>query len=326
MRAPGGRAVSTTAMRGVTLCLLCLCALATREARAVGSPTVSIAPGPSRCPSAEAVASAVQRLLPGTRIMREDESPTLVVRLEDHGDRFSVAIEGASREIRDRRRQCSERARAAAVFVVLALEPPRVFGDEPRAPAAVVQLDDDEPSPLLARPARRAARYSLELEAGALVDAAPGSKTLAAGGGVLRLLFGARSFGMTLGIAGVGPVTIAVPPGEVSIQRVPLDVGAYAALRRERLDVRLELGLALAPLLVQGRGFTADLDGFRLDLGVRGALVGRWWVTRRLALWLGADVTGLPRPYDLVVTNRAASAETPRVWVRVAAGLGAKID
>jgi hypothetical protein len=238
-----------------------------------------------------------------------------------------VALEGPRRVVGDRARHCAERARAAAVFVVLALEPPRLGSEPPPAPPAVAQREDDEPNPLLARAATGPAKaVTLALEAGGVAAVTPASGGLAAGGGALRVLAGGGRFGGSAGVAGLSPVSLDLAPGRVRLVRVPLDLAGYAVVRGARIDLRGEAGMVLAALHIAGEGYAPNLSATRLEVGLRGAVIGRWWLGRRHALWAGLDVTGTPRPYDFTVAGRPIRGSSPALWLRLAAGLAVRLD
>ncbi len=88
-----------------------------------------------KCPSAEAVAVALGSAV-GTEMKAIGKD---VPKVTDLGDRFSVSAFGQAREYADPGRDCDERARAAAVFIALALNPPFVPAPRrrPRRPCAL---------------------------------------------------------------------------------------------------------------------------------------------------------------------------------------------
>lgn len=98
-----------------------------------------------------------------------------------------------------------------------------------------------------------------------------------------------------------------------------------AMLRGARRDLRVEAGVTLAPLHLRGKGYTPDLAATRLEVGLRGAFVGRRWLHDRLALWAGLEATGTPRPHELAVAGREIRGHTPVLWLRVAAGVAVRL-
>ena len=86
---------------------------------AAGAPSLTV-DVTGKCPSVEAVAVAL-----GSAV-GSDTKPGAggVPKVTNLGDRFSVSAFGQAREYPDPGRDCDERARAAAVFIALALNPP----------------------------------------------------------------------------------------------------------------------------------------------------------------------------------------------------------
>jgi hypothetical protein len=118
------------------------------------------------CPAPEAVAREIASLLPSRRVLLGPAEPGAVaVRVVDLGGRYLVevgehgAARGVERRFDDAARRCAERARAAAVFVTLALEPPALApGDEPEPaapapPSATPAPASAAPGPPTATPA-----------------------------------------------------------------------------------------------------------------------------------------------------------------------------
>ena len=73
------------------------------------------------CPSAEEVSATIAPLVASLPAQRLAEG---AARVADLGDRFEVAAAGQKSQYVDAARDCAERARVAAVFIALALNPP----------------------------------------------------------------------------------------------------------------------------------------------------------------------------------------------------------
>src|SRR5438067_1087137 len=84
--------------------------------------------GPSECPPAADVARELRSILPRMRVVVAPNGPS-EVRISDERSRYRIAVAGSERELVDEGRRCEDRARAAAVVVALALEPPAVPRD-----------------------------------------------------------------------------------------------------------------------------------------------------------------------------------------------------
>src|SRR5437660_611079 len=93
-------------------------AASTAATEAPGTGLVVEAAG--QCPEREALLGALRPVL-GEEALR---STSGVSRVSDLGDRFEVIALGQTRQYADPARDCAERARVAAVFITLAVNPP----------------------------------------------------------------------------------------------------------------------------------------------------------------------------------------------------------
>ena len=115
----------------------------------------SLVVGPSTCPRPELVLAELATLLPPDRLSTRLRALTgaPAVELIDLGVPFQVVVGGRVREYRDEARDCTQRARVAAVFVAMTIDPASIAG-VPRPAAARADRDRDR----RARAARRALR------------------------------------------------------------------------------------------------------------------------------------------------------------------------
>ena len=114
--------------RTLLLLLLLLLLLAVpRVAAGQGAIAVGVVGDGCVCPSPSEVAEEIRRQSRSLTLVVGDVLPGYsVVRVSDHGSSFTVEVDGVERELFDARRNCSERAVAAAVVAVVMLEPPDV--------------------------------------------------------------------------------------------------------------------------------------------------------------------------------------------------------
>lgn len=269
------------------------------------------------CPSAEAVTAALGSAL-------GNEATTKVVdvpRVSDQGDRFSVAVRGQTRQFVDAARDCDERARAAAVFIALALNPPVV----PAAPAPVVR-DGAAPQVVVPAPAAPALTPTLErwidLAAAARLDGGSASDTSAAIGFEARAAVGWRWLGVAATAGILAPSESKFSSVTVRQQRFPLSVAVTAqhGIGR-RLAVAGAVGAALVPLTLRGEGLEGGSQSTRLDAGVRLAVELRIRATPRLAPFVDLHAEIFPRAYQLDVDPFGTVGSTGRLWVGVSVGL-----
>src|SRR5260221_11730334 len=121
------------------------------------------------CPAPSQVAAVLAPLLRGTKVAGGAGSPgpddALV---SDDGSKFRVAVASREREFNDAERDCTERARQAAVFIALVLDPPLV------ADRSMAEPQPEKPAPIVASPRPRPGP-NLDLDLGSFFQSAPGA-------------------------------------------------------------------------------------------------------------------------------------------------------
>jgi hypothetical protein len=257
------------------------------------------------CPSAEAVTAALGSAL-GSEAPRAGDPP----RVTDHGDRFSVAALGQTREYADPARDCDERARAAAVFIALALNPPIA----PAAAPPVVAAPAAAPAP----PPER----WIDLAAAARLDGGAAPETRAAFGVEARVALGWNALGVVASAGVLAPTESRLSTVTIRQQRFPLAVAL--TVRRalsQRIVVAGVAGAALVPLTVRGEALDGASQATRLDAGVRLAVELRIRTTQRLAPFVDLHAEIFPRAYQLDVEPLGTVASTGRFWAGAAVGL-----
>jgi len=285
-------------------------------AAASSAPAVAVT---GACPSADAVTAALASAL-GNEVRRDAASD--VPRVTDDGDRFSVTALGQTRQYGDPGRDCDERARAAAVFIALALNPPVLppapaarVGDAPQVTAAAA---DASPAP--------ASERWIDLAAAARVDGGPASETSAAFGFEARLTVGWRWLGVAATAGILAPTDSTLSSVTVRQQRFPLSVAMTA--RRgigQRLAVAGAIGAALVPLTLRGESLDGASQATRLDAGVRLACELRLLATQRLVPFIGVHAELFPRAYQLDVDPLGTIGSTGRLWIGASAGLSFEV-
>jgi hypothetical protein len=282
------------------------------------------------CPSSETVWSAITMLVPKRAI---DALPSsAAIEVSDLGDDYRVTVtkNGAPRErtYRDTARDCEQRARFAAVFIVLTLMPPELLAELPASPApppppAVVAAPAAPPSS--PAPAPRLVR----LELGAFWDVAPpvlSAPSMTGPGGELRVAIGRGRFAGVAGLGAQARASFTVDALEAREERVSFDVGVRGTRALGGLDLAGELSLAGAVFRAQGINTAAPQQQTRLDVGARAGLVLRLGSPRaRIAPIVGAHATFFPKPYDIATTPQGILAETPSLWLGATVGLCASL-
>jgi hypothetical protein len=275
------------------------------------------------CPTRDAVLEALQPVL-----VPAGARGTAPPRVSDLGDRFEVTAAGQVAQYADAGRDCVERARVAAVFIALALNPPAALAGpaEPKPPTIV----SPPPPPLRVEPVVPPPRW-FGLELGARLDGAlagvSGSSVVF--GVEVRGAIGRGAFGATVGAAALSstvnnyesPNTSQVIP--VREQRFPLSAGVMARLRLPAsLEGSADVGLAVVLLTLRGEELAIVQDATRLDVGARAGVGVRM---RReeggLAPFLRLHFEFFPRPYSLEVAPLGMIGTTRRFWLGATAGV-----
>ncbi len=278
------------------------------------------------CPLEAAIGRAVTALIPrGVSALPQ----SAVISVEDLGETYRVDVKSDSvaraRLFRDASRDCEQRARFAAVFIVLTLLPPELApsvqapppAPPPPPPAAAA------PSPP-ARPPER-----LRLEAGILAEAAPAvfaSASMLAIGGQLRAAYRLGRASATLGVGLEPRITFSVGGLDARELRVPIDVGVRLQRMVSAVELGGELSVVAAPFQAQGLGSAMPGSGTRLDLGVRAGGLLRFAPPRtRWAPFLGLHAVLFPWPYEIGVTPVGGLGTTPVLWLGATAGISAAV-
>ena len=259
------------------------------------------------CPGAEAVTAALRSALGSDAKVGVSEPP----RVSDQGDRFSVAAAGQVQQYADPGRDCEERARAAAVFIALALNPPLA----PPGPAPTVR---DAPAP---PPPPASARW-LDLAVAARADGGPGQAVGPAIGAEIHAAAGWRWLGVAATAGILAPSEGTYSSITVRQQRFPLSLALTA--RRDvsqRLAIAGAAGAALVPLTVRATAIDGGPSSTRLDAGIRLAFELRFRATPRLAPFVDLHAEFFPRAYELQVDPLGTIGSTGRLWLGVSAGV-----
>ncbi len=314
-------------LQRVVFCAALLAGALPRVARAelppaVAAPPVVAAAPPiwtsGTCPGLEMISAAVTALIPHGGL---DSLPrSAAVEVADLGDsyRVNVVAEGVPRVriFRDVGHDCVQRARFAAVFIVLTLLPPELVIDvQPEA----------APEPRRAAPAPEPPPRPFRLDVGAVLDVAPavwGAPQMVAPGGELRI---ARRFGGLAGVLGAGlePRASFSQGGLLGREtRVPLDLGLRAWRPLGPWELDGEAAIAAAIFHAEGLNTLMPQQGTRLDLGARVGVALRFGSPAARAVpFVGLAALLFPRRYEIATTPQGALGSTPALWIGVALGL-----
>jgi hypothetical protein len=304
---------------------------------ALFAPAASSAPPPSvrmvgeesGCPTSAQVATVLRRLLPRTKVIAENgHAGAEDAAIEDEGAEYRVRIAGQQRSFVDGARQCAERARHAAVFVALVLDPPSV--PEPAEPPPAAPVPPPAPPPAerpVAPPPVPRAPLPLDLTLAPILLFAPGSadrQTSMAAGGMAWLR---AKPGLHVAV-GTGVLRGALRFDEVTADAwwIPIDVALGFSARADRWEGGAQIGPDATILSVRGRDLEGAASQLRLEWGGRAAGFARFWFDRTFALYLAAEALVRPSAYALIIEPQGQVGLTPVLWAGASAGITCKLE
>ena len=271
------------------------------------------------CPGRDVVEAVLRTMLPAA-----DPKAPAAATVTDRGDTFVVSVNGRAKTYPDPERNCSQRARIAAAFIALVLEP---GGDDeadrappepkPAPPPPPPREDRAAPSPSTSPPwLHVAVRGDIE------VSSSPG---FASPGVDFDLGAAWGSFGAEISCAWVAPGEIALAGGGTAVlSRVPCSLGPVVRVTGTPVQVDLKVGLDLGSVRADGQGLPRSHGAARLEAGARFAIDASLRPSRGARVWpvAGLQISYYPVPYDLVVTPQGVVASTPGLWAGATAGVG----
>jgi hypothetical protein len=233
------------------------------------------------CPEA----AVVRRLLGD--FVSLDEARRATVAIQDQGRNFRIAVGGVATTIDDPARDCTRRARQAAVVAASALQDREVVLGPP----------------------------VWTVEKGLVIEMAPGANASWAYGAEMRGAYGSGPWSL-FGAAGArGPVTLTLDQGWVAeLLRLPLDAGYRLTSHRHRLRPWLGLGASVTGTRLVGRNLLEMEPAWRLELGALAMAGATLPVTGRMGVAAALAIRWAPRAYRLQVVPTGTVGETPRWW------------
>ena len=281
------------------------------EAAAASLEPALVIAGTSACPTPSAVWTEVTTLLPHDRLherLRALASPTPLVDITDAGATVRVVAAGRVREFRDEARDCVYRARVAAVFAALTIDPAAIIAPPP-PPVASAPPPPPAPSP-----------PSLRIELGAAIDAGVGPSTTAVhAGGALRLAAGRGRLAFVAGVTPLLPADVSVGGVRLRQWRLPADVGAR--ITSARVEAYGELGIAAALLSERALDLARVDSAATVELGVRAAAGYRFATASRFAPFVALQAVLVPLPPAIFALPQGVAGHTPLLWIGATAGV-----
>ncbi len=234
------------------------------------------------CPDA----AAVRRLLAG--LVSADEARAAPVSIQDRGAHYRIAVREAATMLDDPARDCTARARHAAVFAANALNAPKLVLGPP----------------------------TWTVEKGLVFDAAfPAGGAVWSPGAEIRGALGSKPWSL-VGAAGArGPVTLSLDRGyKAELLRFPVDAGARLTSTRWRLRPWLVVGGTATLTGILGQELVQTDRQWRIDLGALGMVGATLPMFGRLGGAAALSVRWQPRPNQLKVAPFGTVGETPAWW------------
>ena len=281
------------------------------------------------CPSADAIWTAMSSLVPSGAL--EALPRAAAVDVADAGETYRVRLTVSNtqrvRVYRDVARDCEQRARFAAVFVVLTLMPPELLTETPKLPAAEPAPEPAPPEPPPLQTVAPPPLRRLRLELTALGDTAPAvlsSPEITGAGGELRAAIGSGRLAALFAI-GLQPRTdFTVGALRAREQRIPIDAGVRWRQTQRWVEIDGEFSLVAALFRAQGLSPVVAKEATRVDLGMRGGIVLRVGPRdARVAPIVGLHAAYFPRPYDLALLPAGVVGRTPSLRFGANAGVAA---
>jgi hypothetical protein len=277
----------------------------------------SLVAGASSCPRPDLVLAELATLLPPDRLaarLRAYSGTTAVVELVDLGVPFQVIVAGHVREYRDEARDCVHRARVAAVFVALTIDPAFVAAAAPPPVAPPPPPTVVEPMPAPTTPPR--ARVDLA----AAIDAGVGSADrVAQAGAALRLTIGRGRLAFVTGAIALWPVDTTVGGVRLHQWRLPLDAGVRVNLAARNLAPYAEAGLCAAVLSETALDLATANSRTTVEIGARAAFGVRVSASR-LAPFAALHAELIPSPPEIYARPQGVAGHAPYLWIGASAG------
>ena len=288
---------------------------ASPPAAAPPADVASLFGGSSSCPRPDLVRAELATLLPPERLsarLRAIPGTPSVVELYDLGAPFRVVAAGRVREYRDDARDCAYRARVAAVFVALTIDPASVATPPPpprqEPPVAIAEPASVNLIPPIAR-----------IEVAAAVDAAFGSDRVAHGGAALRVAIGRGRYAFTAGALALLPADTTVGGVRLRQWRLPVDAGVRASAAGGAFVPYAELGLSAAILTESATDLAAASSRTALELGARAAIGARFGRSR-FAPFASLHAEVVPAAPAIFALPQGEVGHTPVFWIGASAG------
>jgi len=255
--------------------------------------------------------------------LRGPETKSAPIRVEDLGAMFRISVLDKVREYREEARDCAYRAKVAALFAALIIDPAALLdaGLCERPPCST------PPAPMPSPPAEAKAlptlppRPLVRIELGPSLIAGLDSEHLAMHwGGALRLTLGRGRVVPVLGAAALWPADTSIGGLRLRQWRFPVDLGIRATLWGSWIDFYGEVGLTFALLSERGLDLYIARSPIGMELGGRVGLGARLARRAGLTPFVSLQAEFLLDPPSVSALPEGLAGRTPYVWMGACAG------
>lgn len=282
--------------------------------------------GASLCPLPDAIWQELVTLVPREHLisrLRGRGKAHTSIQVDDLGAMFRISVLDKVREYREEARECAYRAKLAALFAALIIDPAALLCQQPPCLTAPVPAPPAAPPAQVENKARPALppRPLVRLELGPTLVAGLGAEDRATHwGGVLRLAIGRGSIVPVLGAAALWPAETSIGGVRLRQWRLPVDLGVRATLPGSWIDFYGELGFVLALLSERALDLAAPRSPTGIELGGRVGLGARLARRAGLAPFVSLQAEFLPDPPSVFVLPEGLAGRTPYVWMGACVG------
>ena len=289
-----------------------------------GSPDPVI--GASLCPVPDAIWQELVTLVPREHLISRLRGPgreNTSIQIEDLGATFRVSVLGKVREYREEARECAYRAKVAALFAALIIDPAALLnaaGCE-RPPCLLVPPPAPPARVETMAPAAPAPRPLVRLEVGPVLVTGLGAEESAAHwGGALRLALGRGLVVPVVGAAALWPADTSIGGVGLRQWRLPVDLGLRVTLPGKWVDFYGELGFAFALLSERALNLATARSQTGMEMGGRVGLGARLARRAGLTPFVSLQAELLPDPPRVFALPEGLAGRTPYVWTGACAG------
>jgi hypothetical protein len=294
----------------------------------------------SDCPSRSDVIAALKRLIDIEIVENDPAALSLVVSSDASSDRVEIAGEI---KVYPSTASCGDRVQAVANFAVdvldppslskrargargpTVLDPPSISKDAPGAIRPTVEVASDARH--VTTPVRRTRALVFQLDAGGVLEAAPGASADRVNAGVdLRLALGSPAVQVVIGGAIVAPMTLAMADAQAAVRRVPIDLAVRGRWAGNAIAAAVEIGPRFTLQTSEGVNVMDSVRAVRLETGLRIAPRVELRFTRRYAAYLQVQGEYVPRPSRFTLHDMGEVGRMPSWWAGASLGLAVQIE